>query len=170
MISTPDYQGENWSYAWQGAGTIPEERSAETLELFPKYYEVVRQPRRMENDKLNRIACCDIEELHFEPVLVEAYIRMVKNFQQFSDDVEVILLPKNSKWIHNPPEALARMAVVLNRIRDETGVTIRNYQDLEGFTPEMFGDTTHLARYQGDVPFTAHLVEEYAPLLRQATE
>jgi hypothetical protein len=32
-------------------------------------------------------------------------------------------------------------------------------------TPEMFSDTTHLARYQGDVPFTRFLAERYSPVL-----
>ena len=163
----PDYDDAAWSYSWQGAGTIPEERSPETLEIFPRYYKALQQPRRLENDRLQRINCCDIEELHFEPVLVEAFIRMVKNFQEFSDEVEVILLPKNSRWIHYTPEARARMAVVLERVQKETGVTIRNFQDLDLITPEMYSDTTHLARYQGDVPFTAHLVDVYESQLRR---
>ncbi len=162
----PDYAGEDWSYGWQGGGTIPEERSASTLEILPQYYETLRTPRRMENDKLNRISCCDIEELEFEEELVAAYIRIVKVFQQFSDHVEVVMLPRHTEWIRYSPEAAARLAAVLDRIRDETGVTIRDDQLLPGVTPEMFRDTTHLARYFGDVFYTSHLVDVYAPLLR----
>jgi len=119
----------------------------------------------MENDKLRRTTCCDIEEMHFEEELVQAFIRMVEIFKQFSDHVEVVLLPRNTDWIHYSPEASKRLASVLARIRGETGVTIQNLQSLEGMTPAMFRDTTHLARYSGDVAFTAHLVDEYGELL-----
>lgn len=163
----PDYKGEDWVYEWQGSATLPEERSASTVELYKEYYATRRTPRRMENDKFNRIACCDIESLHFEEELIASFIRMVKNFQQFSDHVEVILLPRNTEWIQYSPEAAGRLAAVLQRVRDETGVTIRDYQLLEGITPEMFSDTTHLARYSGDVFFTSHLVEEYVPVLTE---
>lgn len=70
------------------------------------------------------------------------FIRIVKNFQAISDRVEVLKLPKNSDWIHNTPQADARMAAI---------------------TPEMFVDTTHLARYTGGVGYTRQLVETLAP-------
>ncbi|MEM7350305.1 MAG: hypothetical protein AAF657_05835 [Acidobacteriota bacterium] len=164
----PDYEDAEWHYGWQGAGTIPEERSQATRDMLAEIYETLRTARLLEDDRLRRITCCDIEELHFEEVLVESFIRMVQNFQQFSNHVEVILLPRNTEWIHYPPEAVERMQVVLDRIRSETGVTIRDYQVLEGFSAKMFSDTTHLSRYEGDVAFTAHLVEEYTPLLAES--
>lgn len=162
----PDYADEDWYYPWQGAGTIPEERSEETRAVYIEYFETLRTPRRLENDRMNRTSCCDITELHFEQVLVESYIRMVQNFQQFSDHVEVILLPKNSDWIQYPPEAVERLAAVLYQIESETGVTIRNFQDIDVITTDMYSDTTHLARYTGDVVFTRFLADEYGPRLR----
>ena len=161
----PDYDGADWYYPWQGGGTIPEERSQETRDLVAEYFALERLPRSMENDKLNRIACCDIEELPFEELLVESYIRIVRNFQRFSNKVEVILLPRNTEWIHYSPEAQGRLNTVLRRIEEETGVTVRNFQELPEITTEMWSDTTHLARYSGDEAFTARLVEEYAPYL-----
>jgi hypothetical protein len=80
--------------------------------------------------------------------------------------VEVILLPKNSEWINNPPEALERMANVLDRIGQETGVSIKNYQHLKQITPDMFEDTTHLAEFYGDEVFTQFLADTYAERLR----
>lgn len=167
-VDYPDYGGEQWHYPWQGAGTIPEERKPSTLEIFEQYYEALRTPRRMENDKLNRIQCCDIEELHFEQELIDGFVRMVENFQRVSNHVEVILLPRNTDWIHYSPEARARLDAVLETIRRETGVTIRDYQELPAFDAELFSDTTHLSRYAGDVAFTSLLVDEYAPLLARS--
>ena len=164
-VDYPDYKESEWSYEWQGAGTIPEERSAETLEIFKEYYQLKRQERLLDNDKLDRIACCDIEELHFEELLVESFIRIVKNFQAVSDHVEVVLFPRNTDWIHYSDESAARLKAVLERIRDETGVPIRDYQLLPTVTPDMYSDTTHLARYSGDVTFTDQLIDDFAPLL-----
>lgn len=164
-VDYPDYVESEWSYEWQGAGTIPEERSPETLEIFKEYYELRRGTRNMENDKLNRIACCDIEELHFEELLVDSFIEVVKHFQDFSDHVEVVLFPRNTEWIQYSDESAARLKAVLDRIRQETGVTIRDYQLLESVTPDMYSDTTHLARYSGDVVFTDQLVADYGELL-----
>ena len=162
----PDFDGCDWCIDWQGAGTIPEERSEETLALFVPYYESLRSQRRMENDRFNRIFCCDIEGLDFEETLVEAFIRVVNNFQGFSEQVEVILLPRNTEWIKYSDEAQQRLDAVLERIARETGVSIRNYQLEPRFTPEMFSDTTHFARYSGDVEFTTMLVEEFVDQLR----
>ena len=120
----------------------------------------------MENDRLNRIACCDIEELHFQEELITAYVRIIETFQQFSDHVAVVLLPRNLEWIHYSPEAEARLAEVLERLQAETGVEIRNYQELD-YPARMWSDTTHFARYGGDVVFTDLLVEEFAPILAE---
>ena len=161
----PDYTGEDWWYPWQGAGTIPEDRSEETVKLIQELTYLAQTPRQMEDDKLRRIACCDLVDLHFEETLIEAFIRVVQTFQAFSDQVEVIMLPRNTEWIQYPPEAQERLQAVLERIRSETGVTIKDMQDLDTIDPTMFNDTTHLGRYTGDVPFTAHLVSEYAGML-----
>ena len=163
----PDYVPTNWSWEWQGAGTIPEERSQETLDLFVPYFEALRSDQRLADDRLRRITCCDIEELHFEETLIAAFIRTVKNFQEFSDHVEVVLLPRNHDWIQRPPEAQERIRVVLERIERETGVTVRSLEDRPEITPQMFSDTTHLARYSGDVRYTSMLVEIYAPILER---
>ena len=84
---------------------------------------------------------------------------------EFSDHVEVILLPRNHDWIQRGPEASQRLSDVLARIERETGVTVRSFEDAPEITPEMFSDTTHLARYTGDVPYTSLLVETYSPIL-----
>ena len=163
----PDYVPSDWSYEWQGAGTIPTERTAETLAIFPQYFATLRTPRLLENDRNQRVFCCDIIELHFEEILIKSFIRLVKNFQQFSDQVEVVMLPRNTAWINYPPAAKQRLRQVLSRIEAETGVKIKDFQDIPAITPEMFSDTTHLARYLGDVPFTHFLAETYSSQLAQ---
>lgn len=162
----PDYDGSDWYYPWQGGGTIKAERSPETLEISEQYYKLTQTDYQMDADRLQRVQSADILDLNFDPELVEHFIAMVKNFQRVSDQVEVILLPKNTDWINNPPEALARQAAVLEHIRRETGVPVRDFQVIEPVTNSMFGDTTHLNRYQGAAAFTRFLAEEYADSLQ----
>ena len=78
------------------------------------------------------------------------------------------MLPKNTDWIKNPPEAVARQAAVVKQIEAATGVTVRDHQQIDAVSNDMFGDTTHLNRYQGAVAYTEFLAQEYAPLLREA--
>ena len=162
----PDFDGSNWYYPWRGGGTIKSERSAETLALVEDYYLYSQTDYRMTIDRLNRIQSADIENLDFDPELVQRFIGVVENFKQIADHVEVIMLPKNTKWIKNPPEAVARQAAVVRQIEEATGVTVRNFQEIDEVTNEMFGDTTHLNRYRGAVAFTERLAREYAELLR----
>ncbi len=162
----PDYDGSDWYYPWRGGGTIKSERSAETLALVEDYYKYSQTDYQMTIDRLNRIESADIENLDFDPELVERFIGIVENFKQIADHVEVIMLPKNTDWIKNPPEALARQAAVVRQIEEATGVTVRDFQQIDAVSNDMFGDTTHLNRYHGAVAFSEFLAREYAELLR----
>lgn len=157
----PDYEGHDWSYDWQGAGTIPEERSQHTLDVFKLYYEALQSEARLTNDRQNRIRTADIIELNFEPLLVKSFIQIVENFKQFSDKVEIVMLPRNTLWIENSEGGKARLAKTIEEIERATGLKIVNHQDLTEMNPTMFSDTTHLARYLGDVPYTRYLVGQY---------
>lgn len=161
----PNYTNAAWSYDWRGAGTIPEERSAETLAIFEEYYAAIQTDAQMKNDRLSRIRSADIEELHFEPLLVEHFINTVKNFQKISDHVEVIMLPQNTKWIHNTEAGKQRLALAVKQIEQATGIKIANHQHIKEITPEMYRDTTHLARYRGDIVYTDFLLKQYGDLL-----
>ena len=164
----PDFKNSQWSYEWQGGGTIPEERSQETLKIFDEYYTLQNNNKKnLDDDRLNRIATADIIELKFSQELVEAYIRIIKNFQQFSDKVDVVMLPRNTDWITNSPEGLERLNKTIKTIENATGVTIKNHQDLDVMTPSMFRDTTHLNRYQGSVTYTNYIVDQYKDFLKQ---
>lgn len=158
----PEFTGQNWWYPWQGGGTLAEERSAELLDFAEELYVLQQADYLMDRDRLRRIHSADIVDLNFKASLITDFIDLVKTFQSFSDQVDVVLLPRNTRWIVNPPEASARLQEAMNRIQRETGVTIKNFQDIPTITPEMFSDTTHLNRYRGAVAFTKRLVQEYA--------
>ena len=162
----PDYDGSDWYYPWRGGGTNKSERAPETLALVEEYYTLTQTDYQMDDDRLSRISSADIVDLEFDPDLIEAFIALVKEFQKVADNVEVIMLPKNTDWIKNPPDTLQRQAELVERIRTETGAPVRDYQRIDAVSNDMFSDTTHLNRYQGAISFTRHLVEEYADLLR----
>lgn len=158
----PDYEGEDWRWAWQGGGTLPEERSEETLRLVEEYYELIRHPHYLARDLRRRIENSDILELNFDEELIQAFIRTVNNFKPVSDRLEVILLPRDTEWVPHTPEVAGRLQSLLERIERETGVPVRNFQDTGQIPPQMFGDVTHLNRYGGAVAFTRLLVETYS--------
>lgn len=162
----PDYEDEEWSYAWQGGGTIAAERKPETLALFEEYYQLILDPARLDDDRLHRIHTADILEMRFSDELVQAFIRIVNQFKSFSDHVEVVILPRNTDWINYTPEGQQRLNETVKRIEQATGVTIKNHQDLSVIKPSMFSDTTHLNRYQGASAYTKYLVNHYLNLLR----
>ena len=157
----PDFDGKPWNWGWQGGGTIPQERSAETLDIVNQYYAAGKMDYRLDSDRINRVNCCDILDMNFEPLLVESFIRIVENFKQFSEQVEIIMLPLNTDWIEYTPQGRKRLDAVISEIEQATGVTIRNFQNIDGLSNEMFSDTTHLNRYQGAVRFTHHLVDQF---------
>ncbi|MEM9301593.1 MAG: hypothetical protein AAGE01_05750 [Pseudomonadota bacterium] len=162
----PDYTGEPWYWDWQGSGTIRQERSEDTVLKLEQLYETLQTPRMLENDRLNRIHCCDIVEMHFDEELVEAFVRIVEVFKTFADEIEVVMLPRNTGWIQYPPEGRERLDAVLARLEAVTGIPVLDFQEVEGITPELFSDTTHLTRYGGEEVFTRFLADRYAPRLR----
>ena len=162
----PEYQDCDWCYAWKGGNALPAERSEELTALLAEYYSLARNDYSMARDRLRRIQRADIEELDFDEDLVVAFIELVKVFATVSNNIEVILLPKNDDWITNPPEALERLNTVIARIESETGVTVRNFQKIDAVSNEMFSDTTHLTALDGRDAFTRFLADEYGHLLR----
>ncbi|MCF6300915.1 MAG: hypothetical protein L3J52_07345, partial [Proteobacteria bacterium] len=166
----PDYVPSQWSYQWQGGGTIPEERSASTLKLFEEYYQLQQLDYLLDDDRLSRIHTADIIELNFSEELIEAFVRMVQNFQKFSDKVEIVLLPRNTDWIENYPEGKIRLINAINLIEQATGVVIKNHQNLAVIKPHMFRDTTHLNRYQGAVAYTHYLAQSVSVWINSAEE
>ncbi|MGJ8664471.1 MAG: hypothetical protein ACSHWU_12520 [Marinicella sp.] len=159
----PDFEGGQWIYDWQGGGTIPAERQPETLEVFEEYYYLLRDPARMDDARLNRIHNADIIDMNFSEELVIAFINIVNEFKLFSDHVEVVMLPRNTKWITHSEAGAQRLKEVVNRIEQATGITIRNHQDLPMIKYTMFRDATHLNRYQGASTYTQFLVDSFLP-------
>jgi hypothetical protein len=156
----------DWCYDWKGGNALRSERSDELNALVAEYYSLVQSDYHMASDRLSRIRTADIEELDFEEDLVVAFIGLVNALAEVSDNIEIIILPKNDDWIKNPPEALQRLHDVVARIERETGVKVRDFQKIDAVTNDMFSDTTHLNGLDGLDAFTRFLAEEYVHLLQ----
>jgi hypothetical protein len=156
----------DWCYDWKGGNALRSERSDELNALLAEYYSLVQSDYHMASDRLSRIRTADIEELDFEEDLVVAFIGLVNALAEVSDNIEIIILPKNDDWIKNPPEALQRLHDVVARIERETGVKVRDFQKIDAVTNDMFSDTTHLNGLDGLDAFTRFLAEEYVHLLQ----
>ena len=161
----PDYVDCDWCYGWKGGNALNEERSEELIGLLDEYYTLIQHDYYMARDRIRRIKTSDIEALDFDEDLVVAFINMVKAFKPVAENIEIILLPKNTDWISHPPEVLERQRQLLARIERETGVIVRDFQQIDAVSNDMFSDTTHLNGLDGLLVFTRFLAEEYAHLL-----
>lgn len=157
----PDYHDKRWYLPWQGGGTIASERTPEAVELTKQMIALQHTDARMTNYVNGRIHSADILELNMEPQLVASFIRIVENFKQFADKVEIVMLPRNTDWINYTPEARARLDKAIAQIEQATGLKVVDHQDIPQVTPDMFWDATHLARYMGDVAYTQFIAEQY---------
>jgi hypothetical protein len=166
-IDFPGREKTDWAYDWQGGYSLPQERSAASMELYRQYFETKLSKKLLENDLFVRVKTADIVGLHLDDELVSAFIRVVENLRDVSDRVDIALLPRNTDWIVYPPDAQARLDHAINRIENETGITVQNYQEIDSITPRLFDDTTHLASYTGRVVFTHFLADRYAPRLQR---
>ena len=160
----PDFVECDWCYDWKGGNALREERSEELGKLLAEYYTLIQHEYYMTRDRLNRINTSDIIELDFDEDLVVAFINMVNALKPVAENIEVILLPKNPDWIVNPPDALERQKQVIERIERETGVVVRDFQQIEAVSNDMFSDTTHLNALDGRYAFTRFLAGEYGHL------
>lgn len=161
----PEFADCDWCYDWKGGNALPSERSERLTALLAEYYGLILNDYHMGRDRLRRIRTADIEELDFDENLVVGFIGMVNALKDVSDNIEVIMLPKNDGYIKNPPEAIARQNEVIARIERETGVTVRDFQKIDAVSNDMFSDTTHLNGLAGRDAFTRFLAEEYGHLL-----
>jgi len=166
----PDFDGCNWCLDWQGGGTIKAERAAETLVMFDEYYQLQQHDFYKQRALLRRIHTADIVDLNFDEELIVGFIDLVKVFQSFSDEVQVVMLPRDSDWVKYPPAAEQRLANVIERIERETGLRIDNHQQIPPVTNAMYSDVTHLNRYQGAVAYTQYLADQYAARLAPASQ
>ncbi len=154
-----------WEPALRGGRVRKDELSEESLEALYAYAESFNHPALMEPDLQRRIRQGDILGLDFEERLVQAFINMVNDLNAVSDQMEVVLLPRNTDWVVYTPEVQAKLDNLMARVTEETGVPVRDMQDHPEMTPEMFVDTTHLSFASGIDTYTRVLAETYESML-----
>ena len=155
-----------WDVVTRGGRIDKSSLSPEALEALGDLMQSRRYSGFMRADLQRRVSSADILELRFDDAVVESFIAFVRNFLVISDEVEVILLPRNTDWVNYKPDAQQRLNRVLRQIESETGVKVRDFQVHPRISPEHFSDTTHLSSYDGIDIFTALLAREYADVLR----
>lgn len=158
---------DQWSIARRGGRLDKSQLSSESLEALYAWAESYVHPALMAPDLQRRINQGDILGLDFEERLVQAFINMVNDLNAVSDHMEVILLPRNTEWVVYTPEVQQRLDNLMERITAETGVPVRDMQDLPEITPQMFVDTTHLSFALGIDTYTRVLAQTYEPILRE---
>lgn len=157
------------SHVWNpltGGGLVDmADLSAETQALVIDIGEKMRDPKVLELDLKARISCCDIEELDISEQALNDFIELVTIAGQFSDRVEVVVMPRNRDWVQATPEGTARLMAALEKISASTGVAVRNYLDHPAFDESSFYDVTHLSMDRGRAQFSQLLARDLQPSL-----
>ena len=161
-----DYFGdEAWDRSLRGGRADKGKLSDDSLVALNSYSSSYRHSELMRNDLQRRVVQGDILDLDFHEELILAFIEMVNTLSSVSDQIEILLMPRNTQWISYTPEVQNKLEELMQRISDATGVNVRNWQDDSRITPEDFTDTTHLSFTTGIDRFTDLLVEEYGERL-----
>ncbi len=161
-----NFFGAVWHEDLRGGRIDKRVLSPESIEALDAWSDGFRANSLMEADLQRRIIQGDILGLDFADHLVEAFINMVRDLDAVSENMEVVLLPRNTDWVIYTPEVQARLDALMERITNETGIPVRDFQDHPQITPEMFVDTTHLSFASGIDTYTRVLAETYTAVLR----
>lgn len=151
-----------WNLDWRGGRADKSILTPESDAALHTYADSFRQTPLMQADLQRRIEQGDILELEFHEPLVLAFIEMVNNLNAVSEQMEILLLPRNTDWVVYSPEVQAKLTSLMDRISAATGVPVNDLQDDPRINPQDFVDTTHLSYSSGIDKFTDLLVEEYA--------
>ncbi|XOV85280.1 MAG: hypothetical protein ACFHXK_09200 [bacterium] len=154
-----------WNEEFRGGRNDKKQFQEDTLSALRDWNEKQRHPLILQADLDRRVRTADIFNLEFSENLSRSFIKMVKNLEAVSDNIDIILMPRNTAWIDYDADAQHRLEAMLERIHIETGIVVRNFQLTPGIGPEHFRDTTHLSTYDGADIFTTTLAEYYAPLI-----
>ena len=90
------------------------------------------------------------ERRQLRTMLLEQFDKQFPNYENANWSYE----RQGGDWlerIKTTVEAENRLTAVIKQIELATGVAIKNHQNLDEITVDMYPDTTHLARYRGDV-------------------
>lgn len=151
-----------WNPATQGGLIDMEDLSADTQDLARQLVRMMRDPGTLQRDARDREECCDIRHLVFDASMVDEFVAIVEEFKQFSERVEIVLMPTNHTLIGPTPDALARQQQVLQQIAARTGVPLLDYQQHPQFAADDFYDATHLSLDSGKPRFSALLARDLA--------
>ena len=163
--SEPIQGSDRWKVSLRGGRLDKSGYSSEALDAADAWVTSRRHPALMKADLQRRIDSADILELHFDSRQIDRFVDLVRNFLPIADHIEVILMPRNSDWVHYTPEVQSWLSAVLRHISEQTGVHVRDFQTDPRITPEHYIDTTHLSFSRGIDTFSRVLADEYASVV-----
>ena len=154
-----------WNPVTQGGLIDMMDLSPQAQQLAVQISQQMRHPKALAMDLQSRIQCCDIENLAFNDKLINEFLATVDAAKRFSEQVEIVLLPRNRDWVHLSQPGQARLQAMLDYLQKQTGVTIRNYQTHPDFDGGDFYDVSHLSMDQGRPLFSSVLARDLAGAL-----
>jgi hypothetical protein len=134
----------------------------ESREAYAAWARLRTTPELLEPERQWRVESSDMLELRFDEEQVRFFIEAVRALASVSREARVVLAPRNRAWNQPTTEGRARLAAVLARIEQETGVPVIDLSDDPEFTSEDFIDVTHLNESSGRPKLSRRLAEVMA--------
>jgi len=130
-------------------GGLPPSASPEAMALAEEVMQVMQDPYRMEAARKQRIACCDMLDLHIDDQMLAHFIQAIKYAQSVSKKVDLLLMPRNQDVIQLSETGYQNLQAALQRIQQETGINIIDLSVDPYFPVQDFFDADHLTIFKG---------------------
>ena len=149
-----------WSDRYRGG--FPPTASPRALELSDEVMRRMQDPVRMERSRQQRIACCDMLELHIDPQMIADVIQTIRYAQSVAKDVDIVIMPLNQDIVQISDQGMQNFAKALDEIVAATGVDIVDLYKTPYLGVEYFFDVDHYTIFKGRHKVTTLMAEKYA--------
>ena len=146
----------------ENRGGLPPTASPEAMALAARVMQRMQNPDRMQASREQRRECCDVENLEFDPKMIEDLIVAIKQAQKVSKRVDLLLMPRNQDVIKLTPQGLRNLHEVVKHIQAETGVRLVDFSESPYYHVDQFFDADHLSLFKGRTRLSKQLADYYA--------
>ena len=101
-------------------------------------------------------------------LVVQDFIRAVRELGAVAKTVYVAVLPRNSAWLEPSPQGLERERSALAQVAEQTGVQVLDFSRRPEFTAADFSDPVHLSQTSGVSRFSILFADAVAGALSTA--
>jgi hypothetical protein len=115
----------------------------DTSRQLLRIFEVYNLPQARAKNLAFHDECCDFTELHFSEERVQELMHAAERLASVSDKVYFLYFPDRPSVVR-PPETIARIAALLERLRAGSRIELLDLAKTGGFEDSDYFDVVHL--------------------------